>query len=350
MESWKIAADIMARGGTVYAETFRYTTAPIWFNCLHFLDMLPGTGEGGYFALRYKIVIFLTCIDIVIFIILFRRFNLLVASLFFLNPISIIISGYHGQFENLAIIFGLIGVLLIQDNKINDSGPNKAWLLGIFFLGISLTSKHIFFLLPIWLALKERRWSTKLLMAVMPYAIFFGSFLPYWKVARHDIIKNVFLYRSYNNAPFWAELAPDLLLKNFSPVVLFLGVMIFLGLWWRKKSPLETYFLYSISVVIFSSAVANQYLVIPLAAIAVGWNIGYILFTLYSTLYLLVEWNGLAIGELQQRLNWQGQNGYIYIVFFLLMGLIIQLTSWKKIAKAWQWTVAEIKNQIHVPW
>ena len=99
IESWKIAADIMAHGGNVYGETGRYNYGPIWFHILHGLDVIPGTGFGEFFAFRYKVAAFLTCVDVAIFVILLRRFNVLVAALFFLSPISIIITGLHSQME-----------------------------------------------------------------------------------------------------------------------------------------------------------------------------------------------------------------------------------------------------------
>ena len=70
IESWKIAADIMAHGGNVYAETGRYNYGPIWFHILHLLDAIPGTGFGQFFAFRYKVAVFLTCVDVAIFVIL----------------------------------------------------------------------------------------------------------------------------------------------------------------------------------------------------------------------------------------------------------------------------------------
>lgn len=353
IESWKIAADIMAHGGNVYGETGRYNYGPIWFHILHLIDVIPGTGAGQFFAFRYKVAAFLTCVDVAIFVILLRRFNVLVATLFFLSPISIIITGLHSQMDNLAVLFGLIAVLFLE----KDKRANVFFILGLLFLALSLSTKHLLFFLPIWFAFKERRWSHKLLMVGIPYAIFLGLFVPYWELGQTGIVNNVFLYRSFNNAPFWTVFAPAILMKVLPPVILFFTALFVLGLIWRKKPLLETYFLYLIAVVVFSSAIANQYLAIPTAAIATQWNWAYTLFTAFSTVYLTVDWAGLSIGMVQKALHWQGQNGYYPAIALLFIGLMIQVLplerrQWflAKLQQAWSWFWHELRQQFKAPW
>lgn len=362
IESWKIAADIMAHGGNVYGETGRYNYGPIWFHILHLLDSIPGTGFGEFFAFRYKVAAFLNCVDIAIFAILLRRFNVLVATLFFLSPISIIITGLHSQMDNLAVLFGLIAILFLEVDshplgKQSSEKNHAAWVLGMLFLALSLSTKHLLFFLPIWLAFKELRWSRKLLIVCIPYAIFLGLFVPYWELGQTGIVNNVFLYRSFNNAPLWSVFAPAILLKALPPVTLFFSALFLLGLVWRKKPLLETYFLYLISVVVFSSAIANQYLVIPTSAIATQWNWAYALFTAFSTVYLTVDWAGLSIGLVQKMLHWQGQNGYYPAIALLFLGLVLQVFPQDqltlvitRIRQAWQWLCTELRNQFKAPW
>lgn len=353
IESWKIAADIMAHGGNVYGETGRYNYGPIWFHILHLLDVIPGTGFGQFFAFRYKVAAFLTCVDVAIFVILLRRFNVLVATLFFLSPISIIITGLHSQMDNLAVLFGLIGVLYLERGE----RQRAYFVVGLLFLALSLSTKHLLFFLPIWLAFKQARWSQKLLVVGIPYAIFLGLFVPYWELGQTGIINNVFLYRSFNNAPFWTVFAPAIFLKVLPPVILFFSALFVLGLVWRQKPLLETYFLYLISVVVFSSAIANQYLAIPTAAIATQWNWAYALFTAFSTVYLTVDWAGLSIGMVQKALHWQGQQGYYPAISLLFIGLIVQvlpLQTFRQMGAAlqegWRWLGRELRNQFKAPW
>ena len=49
-----------------------------------------------------------------------------------------------------------------------------------------------------------------------------------------------------------------------------------------KENIFKSYLLYLIALVTFSSAVANQYLAIPLIAIAIYWNRFFLIYTIVS--------------------------------------------------------------------
>src|SRR5580704_11642609 len=59
MGSHRVIADMVAAGKSVYT-TQRYNYGPVWFHVLHYLDMLPSPGSDPLWALRWKIVAFLT--------------------------------------------------------------------------------------------------------------------------------------------------------------------------------------------------------------------------------------------------------------------------------------------------
>ena len=352
IESWKIAADILAGGGNVYGQTGRYNYGPIWFYVLHFLDQLPLTGAGHFLAFRWKVAIFLSCIDIAIFLVLLRLYGLVVASLFFLNPISIIITGYHSQMDNFALLLGLFAVLVIEHKR-------HSWglLPGLAILGLSLMTKHFLIFFPIWIAFKEQRWSRKIIVVVVPYSIFLISFLPYWSGGSEGILRNVFLYRSVTNAPFWNVFAPNILLTLIPPIILFVGTLMLLGLIWRKKPLMESFNYYLICVVIFSSAVMNQYFSISLPAIATQWNWAYSLFTAFTTLYLTVDWAGLHFGVIQNSLGWQGKYGYNAAIALLFIGFSVHLigkSRYKKLCEKVRSSFLEVKKiiseQVKAPW
>lgn len=358
MDSWRIIADIMNQGGNVYFETYRYKYGPIWFHILHALDALLPPSLQTVQALHYKIAFFLTLVDVGIALILFRSLGLLVATLFFLNPISIIITGYHGQFDNVAVLLGLLAVLFLKDL----ANPKKC-IAALILLGLSLSVKHILFIFPLWLAFKQPTWRAKCLTMFIPYGVFLIGFLPYWNggqsmpvygndenglwgvVGQTGLVENVFLYQSFNNAPFWRALLPNVIFDYLSPTLLFIGTLILLGYWWRKKGAHETLNLYLIAVVAFSSAIANQYLTIPTAGIATQWNWFYASYTAISTLQLAADWPGLHIGAIQKLLSWEGIRGkrellYSLASIFLCLGLLqtqvrTALQSFYKKAVTW---------------
>lgn len=352
--SFRIVADIAANGGNVYAETQRYNYGPIWFHLLSLLDSLPFPISDPLFSLRWKVSLFLTGCDIAIATCLYRWYGLKIAALFFLNPIAIIITGYHSQFENLAILIGLLAVKSIEKND------SQLSLSGLALLGLSLSIKHILFLFPFWLAVKNTRWRDKLLTLLIPYSLFLGSFLPYAIEASDEIIKHVFLYRSFSNAPFWLDIFPTIISHKIPVFVLFMGTMILLGLLLRDKKPLDSFYLYSLSLVIFSSAIANQYLAICIVGISVHSNTLYILYSIMGGIYLFASGDGLHFTFLQQYLGSDGNTsfiGYAELVFVLFLGLVLQLLS-KTTKQRWlslfRQQVKELKNEVkkqfQAPW
>ena len=148
----------MANDGNVYQETQRYNYGPVWFYILSFIDTLPFPMSDPLLSLRWKVTGFLSIIDIAIATCLYRWYGFKIATLFFLNPISIIITGYHCQFDNLAILCALISIKILDKNARIISYKT---LLGLILLGLCLTIKHLLFLFPFWLAFKNTRWRDK---------------------------------------------------------------------------------------------------------------------------------------------------------------------------------------------
>ena len=203
MDSWQIVAGIADHGDNVYSSTDRYNFAPGWFHILHALNLLAGHNPAVF---RYFVAGFLSLGDVGIFFILWRRFGKLAAGWFFLNPISVIITGYQCNFDNLAILLGLLAVLLMGDEFDQPLGRRK--LLGLVVLGLSLVIKHVFFAFPFWLAVKQKGLRQKLVVILMPVSLFALSFVPYWHTGSQGIIQNVFRYRSFTNEFFYHMFLP----------------------------------------------------------------------------------------------------------------------------------------------
>ncbi len=315
VDSYRIVADIVNSGGNVYAETRRYNYGPVWFYILHFLDIIPVGGSFSLESLRYKVTFFLTCVDVALFVFLLKRYSMLTACLFLLNPISIIITGYHSQFDNFAILVGLLAVYFYQEYP-------KLRFYALVGFGFSLSIKHVLFLFPFWVALKEKTWVRKIIVILVPYVIFLLGFVFFIPEGGNGILKHVFLYKSFNNGPFWEVFAPSVLLHFVPKILLFIGTLIVLGFVFRKRQILESFYIYLIVMVVFTSALTNQYLAIPLVAIAIFWNPFYAFYTFTGLLYLFVEKDGLHFYWMQDLLHWKGAYGYYIMVILLFSGFL----------------------------
>ncbi len=348
VESYRIVADIVSAGGNVYAETDRYNYGPIWFHILHALDVMPWFDQEGVVGLRWKVASFLTLVDLGILWLLVEQYSIKVGALFFLNPLSILITGYHSQFDNLAVLTGLLSVVLYDRRR----SEHSKWLC-LAGIGISLCVKHILFLFPCWLAVKEERLSRKVMVLFVPYAIFLGAFLWYLPEGGGGIVKNVFMYRSLDNAPLWSLLAPNTLYTLVPWIVPFVAVLFVLGLYWRKKNSLESLNLYLVSLVVFSSAVANQYLSICASSIATMWNWAYALYSVLGTVFLVVHNAGLHVDVLGLNVT----NGYQWLILTLAIGLMISSAGQLQLNRLLgelrsfaTWLGMQIRLQIKAPW
>lgn len=322
VDSYRIVADIMADDGNVYAETARYNYGPIWFLIVHALDLLPGPPNADpAVALHFKIAGFLTLVDMGLFAILARRFSVKVGTLFFLNPVSILITGYHSQFDNLAVLLAFAAVVLFD--RVKGTRGRALLLAG---LGLSLMAKHLLFLLPLWLAMRPQGWWQRFFTLAVPYGIFALGFVPYLRGGMEGIVANVFLYRSQGNSPLWRTLLPDGLLDIVPLMVFFIAAMLALGWLVRERRVFDQLRIYFIALVVFSSAIANQYLAIPAAPIAASWNLAYAAFSQVGTLVLLLDGNGLRLAGAV----WNPaltQLGYTLCVFALAVGLAMDVTG-----------------------
>jgi hypothetical protein len=148
-----------------------------------------------------------------------------------------------------------------------------------------------------------------------------------------------------------------MLLHHAPPFTLFIATMLFLGLLWRPQKAIESLHFYLISLVVFSSAIANQYLAICIPSIATQWNLAYGIYTFIGTIFLLVDYDGLHIHYLQNLLRWEGKYGYNIIVVFLFIGLILRSLNKSALdamliraQNGFAWLVNQVDYQIKAPW
>jgi len=337
-DSWQLIAGLMNNGQNVYAETQRYAFSPAWFLILHGLDLLSGHNPAIF---RYAVAGFLTLADAGIFFILWRKFGMLAGCWFFLNPISIIISGYQNNLDNLGILSGLVAALLIKDDF--EKPLNHQALCGLMVLGFSLVLKHVFFAFPFWLAVKQRGMFQKLIVMVIPISMFLLSFVPYWAGGSQGIIHNVFLYRSSMTEFFYHMYLPLFVQYMFSAkMVWFLCLAIFAFIY-RPKSTLETMLLYTCVLVATSPASINEYLAIPLCFVATHLNVFTILYIVLGSLHELVDYNGLQLTRIS------GTNFIDLAIYTLFLALL--WATWRQpiiaaLKKAISWSVLEVENQL----
>ncbi|MDC3114427.1 hypothetical protein OA412_00140 [Candidatus Pelagibacter sp.] len=322
---WQINLDLFKEGKSIY-EFGNYTYSTPWIYTLYFLDTIslsnfdnisfikniPGT------SYRFKIIVFLSLIDIYIFYLLYKNYSLKIGLLFILNPISIILTGHHNAFDNYAILFGLLGVLMY--GELNEKITLKK-LISIFLFGLSLSIKHILFFFPLWWAFKEKKLVNKLLVLIIPYFIFLITFTPFLPEDFQNIIYKIFYFGKSETGPFWKIILPEIFDRYLSFHTLFSFLMIILGFCFVNKDLKKSFYLYLIAVIAFAPAMYTQYLFIPLIAMVIYCNLKTAIFTIITSLLFLVDSDQLNIQYLREIFDWNLR--YTRIVFYPLTLILL---------------------------
>jgi hypothetical protein len=288
-ESYRIVAAIVERGGDIYAETERYNYSPAWGELLRGLDRARAASK---LDLTRAVGLALTAADLataaLLYLLASGRFgprrSVLVALLFFANPVSVLISSFHGQFDNLSILFLLAAILVSRRGE--RRGP-----LTIALLSLSLCLKHVTWFHPLLFAWRRHR-RFSFAVGTLPYVVFLASFLPYWPSWR-NIADHVFRYRGLTGR---YGLEALLLLFPAMPLwvltaVLLLAMLVALV----RLAPVEisrASLLLFLVQMIFLPGFAGQYCVWPVALGALFPSAGYFLYTLVATGFLVREMPG----------------------------------------------------------
>ncbi len=312
-DSFAIIADFFLDGKNLYAETGRYNYGPVWGYVVGALRYLQGIlfDEIILQDFHLMLALFLSLVDIALGVVLWRLFSFKIGCVFLINPVSILLTGYHSQFENLALLPGIMACGLLTNS---GKDLNRRFLLGVLLLGISLSVKHFLFMLPVWFLFNSSLdFRQRIVACVGPFLIFGASFLPFVignPEAFEGVIQNVLKYSSNHLGGFYPRFVNlffpvKFFEKAFSILPAFAGfkfiwIVTLLGLGWlvKNKQPLESCLIYLIAVCVTSSALADQYLAIPVISCIVFWKHPAIRWYMYlATIFLATS--PANIGSLQ---------------------------------------------------
>jgi hypothetical protein len=198
--------------------------------------------------------------------------------MFFLcSPVVALLTGYHSQFENLALLPGLAAWLLIRRGPV----PPARSVVSALLLGLSLTVKHVLFLFPAWVLFWPRLGTVRkrLIYVAFAYSVFGLSFLPWWAdpASRAGILRNVFSYRSYSRLSLLQLITAEHSFSEgpsaFSSILtpLWIVTLVAIGLALRRRDE-ELFPMYLLAMFALSPALMDQYLAVPMLACAIFWR------------------------------------------------------------------------------
>ncbi len=336
-DSYQIVAAAKRQGLTAW-QTDRYNYGPVWWHFLRAFDWAQTHFGIGF---RYQIVGVLTIADLSISYFIYKFKGLLLGTLFFINPISIIISGYHNQFDNLAIALACFAILKLANAKKENLKLSHAAI--ILLLGISLATKHVFLFFVIWIAVRQKTFLLKCMYFIGPLLVFAASFAPYVASSWESIKLNVIDYRSFNNAPLWKLIGIYDGDRNQIANVLFVVVVTVFGFVLQKVRLENSLLVYCIVIVAFSPGIANQYLAIATIGAIGLFNAGFAMFVVYGAFWLTISPDGLRLAQESQIVEWAIISvpglqelvaiGYGSFPILLICGLMVYLSKSRSNAK-----------------
>ena len=282
---WDLASTAVLKGQDPYT-LYGYNYPPMWLAIVAGVKAV--TSDQAQFRLGISLILCL--VDILIAVMLVSRGYLVPACLFLLSPITIAISGQHQQIDALAIALALAALLLAGRGSTRHIGGVD--VCAVALLGLSLSVKEVFLLLPLWIAMRSGSWQRRVFYLVVPYVIV-GACLASAMVrySAAEVVHYVLLHSGANNSPLvWtfvpSQFAPWLL-SHSGGKVLFLILLGAAGWAFRRLPLFESGLLYTLTAVLLSWAVVNQYLAIPMAAVAVYLNAGLLIWLMLASIYLL---------------------------------------------------------------
>lgn len=289
---WYGHLEQIEKTGHIYKHT-SYNYSPFWYylakTCYYISNKL------SFFTFMFVVRAILTVVDLanlmmVINLAKLRKMPIVYTSAaFFLNPISIIITGYHGQIDTVSIFFLLTALYL------SLKYGRKSIYIGWFMLTLASIVKHqIIFQIPIFLAHVLKSNKRVVLLFLTSIVLFLLSFGTFWIGGREAIIKNVFAYGGMSQ-PY------GFICLHFSPFAAAVHkyVFIFLLFGWpflfKTKDLLKSSLVGMLVLLVFTSGISTQQFVLPVALGALQPNIAFGFYTMAVSFFLFGNLDELKI-------------------------------------------------------
>ncbi len=269
-----------------YDDTGRYPYSPVWF---WIISLCAAAARALHLPFSFVIKWPLMAADLGILWLLavglrrsgeHPRTALWAGTAYFLNPVSILISGYHGQFDNISLFFSL----LAWQTYVFQSQAKRVW--SALWLSIAVAVKHFNILLIPLFFFSEKARFRKALFLCGPPALFLSLILPHCLLSGAEVFR-VFGYNL--GAGYWGwsgvgcrivlfltgndwTAAPWFQLLDYFNPLLYLA-MFALSYWMIKKYDLLDAILVTLLIFyVFTTQMAPQYTlwILPFAAVRRG--------------------------------------------------------------------------------
>ena len=203
--AWTQVAEVLARGGNPYAETHLINYPPFWLQLIFLftqLDLRFGIG----FLLQIRLLLILCeCVTACLLLVLARKHlrvrnaTVWILGGLSLNPICILLTVQHGNFDALVGVWILLFVwCLLDHHRDNEVRPSDSWLLACLFLGLGILTKTVPFVLTPLLFYRSKQLSrtTRLIGMSLVFGPVALGMSVIFALAPGPVFRHVIAYRS----------------------------------------------------------------------------------------------------------------------------------------------------------
>jgi len=122
IEIWKHVSrgmlDGFLNGRVIYTYTQFYNHGPIRSYALYFLAFaLNKLSLNDMYTFHIWVVFFLSIFDTIMALLIWKIFGKVSSLIYLLNPVSLLITGYHSQIESTTIMIGLLSWFVLLKAK-----------------------------------------------------------------------------------------------------------------------------------------------------------------------------------------------------------------------------------------
>ena len=273
--AYETVAALVRSGGSPYHEGVRYNYSPLWAFIVAGLSRASDALSIPFASLVGSLLI---VADAATAGLLYRLAGrgpkgAGAALLFFANPVSILATGHYLQFDNVAVLFLVAAVCAVQADR------PRGWMAS-GALSVSLLVKHITVFFPPLFVAGPKRSRVTPVAAVLPYAVFAASFLPFWR-SWPAIRTQVFAYRGGTEDYGIGHLRAGL--PAWLPTALFLAAMAIAIAAFRKDALPRACLKLFLVMLIFTPGICEYYFVWPIALGSLYGGAGYFVYTLMTS-------------------------------------------------------------------
>ncbi len=202
--AFQTTAELTLSGRNVYSATTLYNYSPVWAGVVAVIWTLARSDFRAFVLFLGLLQTLSDSTSAVILMSIARRLGRSApecrwaALLFFANPISVLASSAHGQFDGLAVLPLLLAILVALDHEGQGEMRHRGWIVGL--LSASLLIKHVTIFQPLIFARRTRGRGLPDLMVPIPAIVLVASFVPFASAWR-AIWANVVVYATHGAQP-----------------------------------------------------------------------------------------------------------------------------------------------------